>query len=167
MRLKGLGWVVMSTRENVDDTPDDPQTGSSSSDPCVIEGVAEEAPRRRFARRSALITDAKVGPGQDRLRREKQYAFLQFLRVPSLLLGAFFLVMHWYLAATIALAVSVPLPWIAVVLGNGRGQKRDERERMVYRPALARQQQQHYAQLERERTAELPASRTIDHDDPQ
>ncbi|MDN8619217.1 MULTISPECIES: DUF3099 domain-containing protein [Corynebacterium] len=86
-----------------------------------------------------LITDAKLTPGQDRKRREIQYGIFQFLRVPSLLIAGFFLYMHWWLLAAIVVGVTFPLPWIAVVIGNGRGEKKDKREKNVYKPAVNRQ----------------------------
>ena len=86
-----------------------------------------------------LITDAKLTPGQDRKRREIQYGIFQFLRVPSLLIAGLFLYMHWWLLAAIVVGVTFPLPWIAVVIGNGRGEKKDKREKNVYKPAVNRQ----------------------------
>ena len=86
-----------------------------------------------------LITDAKLTPGQDRKRREIQYGIFQFLRVPSLLIAGLFLYMHGWLLAAIVVGVTFPLPWIAVVIGNGRGEKKDKREKNVYKPAVNRQ----------------------------
>lgn len=89
---------------------------------------------------SVLITDAEISPGQDRHRREIGYGILMFLRVPSLLLTVWVIYAYnaWLLGALIS-AVTIPLPWIAVVFANARGQKRDPRERNTYKPALARQ----------------------------
>ena len=89
---------------------------------------------------SVLITDAKESPGQDRHRREIIYGFLMFLRVPSLLLTIWVIYAYnaWILGALIS-AVTIPLPWLAVVAANAQGQKRDPRERNTYKPALARQ----------------------------
>ncbi|MGP5110290.1 DUF3099 domain-containing protein [Corynebacterium casei] len=89
---------------------------------------------------SVLITDAEVSPGQDRHRREIGYGILMFLRVPSLLLTVWVIYAYnaWLLGAFIS-AITIPLPWIAVVFANARGQKRDPRERNTYKPALARQ----------------------------
>lgn len=87
-----------------------------------------------------MITDAEVSPGQDRHRREIGYGILMFLRVPSLLLTVWVIYAYnaWLLGAFIS-AITIPLPWIAVVFANARGQKRDPRERNTYKPALARQ----------------------------
>lgn len=120
---------------------------------------------------AALITDARLGPAQDRRRREREYMVLQGLRVPSLVFGGIFLVMHWWLAAVLVLAVTLPLPWIAVMLGNSKGQAREERERMVYRPGLARQYNEQLRQAAQiENQPQRPAlgfdpTTVIDHDD--
>lgn len=139
---------------------------------------------RRFGRETHLITTAKLAPGQDRHRREIIYSALQFLRVPSLLVaGAMVYVWQWWIPAALVVAVTFPLPWIAVVIGNGRGQKKDKREKAIYKPALVRQM----AQAQREELTsgshgELPgtpsqydaspgtgadstATNTIDHED--
>ena len=59
--------------------------------------------------------------------------------------------MQWWLAAVLVVAVTFPLPWVAVMLGNSKGQIRDERERMVYRPGAAR----HYMQEQQARQAQM------------
>lgn len=98
---------------------------------------------RRFGRETYLITTAKLAPGQDRHRREIIYSILQFLRVPSLLIaGSMVYVWQWWIPAALVVAVTFPLPWIAVVIGNGRGQKKDKCEKAVYKPAIARQMAQ-------------------------
>ncbi|APT92398.1 hypothetical protein CPHO_05240 [Corynebacterium phocae] len=118
-------------------------------------------------RKPHLITDAKVGPGQDRHRREVEYLVLQGLRIPPLILCSIFVYYHWWVAAAIVAGITIPLPWIAVVLGNSKGQVRDERERMAYRPGMARQQMQDLErqQLQQQKLAQLPAPlpSTIDH----
>ena len=115
-----------------------------------------------------LITDAKLTPGQDRKRREIQYGIFQFLRVPSLLIAGFFLYMHWWLLAAIVVGVTFPLPWIAVVIGNGRGEKKDKREKNVYKPAVARQHmldEQQRAALDAPGATARNSPAIIDHDE--
>lgn len=126
-----------------------------------------------------LITDAKMAPGQDRRRREITYAILQFIRVPSLFLGFYLIYAHEaWLWAALVVGVTIPLPWVAVVLANSKGQKKDERERNVYKPGLARQMAAQQAaqlaaqQAEQLRSAEqssLPGgydpATTIEHED--
>ena len=128
---------------------------------------------RVFGRETHLITSAKLAPGQERHRREVIYFVLQFLRIPSLILaGILAYAWQWWIPAAIVVAVTFPLPWIAVVIGNSRGQKKDKREKSVYKPALARQMAQaQREQLERPARSELPGAPnppspgTIDHDD--
>ncbi|MDK8824548.1 DUF3099 domain-containing protein [Corynebacterium striatum] len=127
------------------------------------------SPRRAFRRREAhLITDAKLSPGQDRHRREVVYSILQFLRVPSLLVGGALIYFYdAWLVATLIIGVTFPLPWIAVVIGNGKGQPKDKREKNVYKPALARQMAQAQAQQianQQRRAIEDQPVETIDHD---
>ncbi|WP_306506836.1 DUF3099 domain-containing protein [Corynebacterium sp.] len=129
--------------------------------------------RRVFGRETHLITSAKLAPGQDRHRREVIYSILQFVRIPSLIIaGVLISVWHWWIAAAAVVAVTFPLPWIAVVIGNSRGQKRDKREKSVYKPALARQMAQAQREsLERPAHRQLPSESdpteptTIDHED--
>lgn len=127
--------------------------------------------RTLFGRKETyLITDAKVAPGQDRKRREIQYSILQFLRLPSLLIAGWLIAAYdmWFLPAIIV-GVTFPLPWFAVVIGNGRGQKKDKREKNIYKPGLARQmaQREEASRLEQQRQAELDTgeSVTIDHEE--
>ncbi|SER44709.1 DUF3099 domain-containing protein [Corynebacterium cystitidis] len=150
---------------------------SSNQDWVDVEPESPSATRsrkRRFRLRSPnsfLITDAKRSPEQNRHSRERSYLILQLSRVPFILVSILFAFLgNWWLA-TVFFIVSVPLPWISVVIANGRGEPRDSREKNVYKPAAAR-----YAQMEAERHAQLgPAHEagtspgnlpaTIDHED--
>ena len=42
---------------------------------------------------------------------------------------------RWFLRLCV---LAIPLPWIAVMVGNGQGEKRDPRQKNVYKPATAR-----------------------------
>lgn len=106
--------------------------------------------RRRGTR--ALITDAIRSPEQSRQSREKRYLFLQGIRLPFIvlcLLSAF--AWHNWWLATVFFVVSVPLPWISVMVANGQGEVRDKRQKNVYKPAVAREEQR----LEATRRAQL------------
>lgn len=133
----------------------------------ISESNAVRARMRRRGRR-ALITDAVRSPEQNRRSRERQYVILQGLRIPFILgaIGAAFAQM--WVIASILFVISVPLPWIAVVLGNAKGDPRDSRMKNVYKPAAARE----FQRLEMQRRAELESSpspshspATIDHAD--
>lgn len=122
---------------------------------------------------SVLITDAKVSPGQDRHRREIGYGILQFLRVPALFLTVWLIYAHQaWVAAAIISAITIPLPWIAVVFANAKGNQNDKRDRNTYKPAIARQARQQqaladgdYQQLEF-KDSPRRESDIIDHIDP-
>lgn len=129
----------------------------------TIDADAEVHDRRRVLfhgfrsrRRRALITDAKRSPEQNLQSREAQYLWLQAVRVPFILLS---IASAWWLGnwwiATILFIVSVPLPWIAVMLGNAKGESRDPREKNVYKPALSRA----YAALEEQSQQQLSSGK--------
>lgn len=109
----------------------------------------------RSKRHRALITDAKQTPEQNLQSREAQYLWLQALRIPFILLS---IASAWWLGnwwiATLLFIVSVPLPWVAVMLGNAKGESRDPREKNVYKPALSRA----YAALEEQSRQQLSSN---------
>lgn len=137
------------------------------------ETPVERRRRVRWRPRPAhLITDARRSPEQNRHSREVRYLILQLLRLPlvaaSLWLG--FEGYWWW--AFFTFLVSVPLPWVAVVIANEKGEVRDKRERNVYKPAAARQEAfeaQRQAALEaRSRADDGSATHppaTIEHDE--
>ncbi|MDO5031711.1 DUF3099 domain-containing protein [Corynebacterium sp.] len=117
-----------------------PQNSRDGSDHTPVSGRRHGF---KFRREAHLITDAQVGPGQDRERREVIYGILQFIRIPSLIIAGV-AIYYWqaWLIAAIVVGVTFPLPWIAVMIGNGRGQPKDKREKAIYKPAIARQMAQ-------------------------
>ncbi|GAB3941504.1 DUF3099 domain-containing protein [Corynebacterium tapiri] len=122
---------------------------------------------RRWLLKPELITSARRTPYQNRRRREVIYASIQLARIPFLILTfVSLLVWHNWWLTMLFLIISVPLPGIAVVLANEKGQKRTKQQRNVYKPALARKMQ-----LEAERAAALnataPKPLTIDHEEPE
>lgn len=140
-------------------------------DPGTVDVEAEASrtgtKRHRRANR-ALITDATYSPEQNRRSRESQYLLLQGIRLPFIALSmlAAFVWSNWWLAAVFFL-VSIPLPWISVMVANGQGEVRDPRSKNVYKPALAREEQRleqaRREQLEAGNPADVPT--IIDHDD--
>lgn len=134
----------------------------------VSEPVAASRTRRRRRGSRALITDAVRSPEQNRRSRERQYAILQGLRLPFIFGAIAAAFAQMWVIASILFVISVPLPWIAVVLGNAHGDPRDSRTKNVYKPAAARE----FERLEMQRRAALegPTGQantptTIDHAD--
>lgn len=120
----------------------------------VSPGYSSRSWLRRVLHRNEvlLITDKKRSPMQNLRHRRRVYNTIQAARIPLLALaGVTWMLWHnWWLAAVL-FTVSVPLPWVAVMIANGHGEPRDARERNVYKPALAR---------ERDRQAGLEAADT-------
>ncbi|MEZ2189007.1 DUF3099 domain-containing protein [Corynebacterium sp. CCM 9204] len=98
--------------------------------------------RRLFSSRKnvELITSARQTPLDNLNERRRKYAILQGSRIPFLLASAVTWIWweNTWLSAILFL-ISVPLPWIAVVIGNGAGEPRDPRTRQVYKPGVARE----------------------------
>ena len=106
------------------------------------------------ARRSSsveLITDQeKRTPWQNHEHRKIIYMWMQGMRIPFLVGSAItYLVWHNILLSWVIFLISVPLPWISVVIANGAGEPRDKREQNVYRPEQVRAEHAHstYAAL--------------------
>lgn len=86
------------------------------------------------------ITDAKKSPVKDCHDRRRLYMILQVLRIPILIVAAGVLWLSHNVALGAALAfISVPLPWVAVMLANEKGEATKESEK-VYKPAVVRAQ---------------------------
>lgn len=96
----------------------------------------------QLRRRSVpLITNAQRSPLEDWRKRRREYAWLQGSRIPFLVAAAVaYTVMHNNWLGSILALISVPLPWIAVVIANAVGEPADKRTPRVYKPALAREQ---------------------------
>ncbi|TSD96039.1 DUF3099 domain-containing protein [Skermania sp. ID1734] len=88
-------------------------------------------------RHPALITGAPKSIEQERHDRVRKYTILMAFRIPALIIaGIVYSEFQNGLIAIAILAVSVPLPWIAVLIANDRPPRRaDEPSR--YRPQSA------------------------------
>ncbi|MDH2455095.1 DUF3099 domain-containing protein [Corynebacterium bovis] len=96
--------------------------------------------RGRGTGQVSLITDARRSPLENWHHRRRVYAALQLARLPIFAVAGVVLWLTHNVAATAAIgAVSLPLPWIAVLLANEKGEGGDPRERRVYKPGLARE----------------------------
>ncbi|WP_075726444.1 DUF3099 domain-containing protein [Corynebacterium aquilae] len=92
-----------------------------------------------FRRNVELITDARQSAVENYEYRKKVYNILQGLRVPVLLAAsATYLWAHNVIIAGILMVICVPLPWVAVVIGNGVGEPHDARVKQVYKPQATR-----------------------------
>ncbi|NLA56307.1 MAG: DUF3099 domain-containing protein [Corynebacterium humireducens] len=129
----------------------------------AVEDPADESPtgagrrRRRLLRRrrAELITTARRSPAENLRHRERVYTWLQLSRLPALLVsaGSYLWLGDWVFSGVLFL-ISVPLPWIAVVIANGRGEVREKRTRNVYKPQAARE---YYAAVDAAEKSRLEA----------
>ncbi|GHG50203.1 MULTISPECIES: DUF3099 domain-containing protein [Amycolatopsis] len=78
-----------------------------------------------------LITRAAPSYDDQLARRKRKYVLMMSCRIPCLILAA---VLHdtWWLALAV-LAVSVPLPWMAVLIANDRPPLKSEKANSYHR----------------------------------
>lgn len=82
-----------------------------------------------------LITAAAPSHDDQHAARKRKYVIMMSLRLPCLLLAlAFYNV--WWLALAF-LVLSIPLPWIAVLIANDRPPRKSERVSRFQRSARA------------------------------
>ncbi|MGH3833822.1 MAG: DUF3099 domain-containing protein [Pseudonocardiaceae bacterium] len=79
---------------------------------------------RRRGDAAVLITAAEPSYAQQYAARRRKYAILMSARIPCLLLAGVFY-QTWWLALTFV-ALSVPLPWMAVLIANDRAPRKAE-----------------------------------------
>jgi hypothetical protein len=78
-----------------------------------------------------LITDAALSYEEELAVRKRRYTIMMSLRIPFMILAAAFYQIPW-LAVTL-LVLSIPLPWVAVLVANDRLPKKAEKSNR-YRP---------------------------------
>lgn len=72
-----------------------------------------------------LITGAAPSYDEQHAARKRKYLIMMAFRIPCLILAA--MTYHiWWLALAF-LAISVPLPWVAVLIANDRPPKKAEK----------------------------------------
>lgn len=72
-----------------------------------------------------LITEAAPSYDDQHAARRKKYAIMMSLRFPCLI-AAGFSYHIWWLALTF-IVLSIPLPWVAVLIANDRPPRKSER----------------------------------------
>lgn len=71
-----------------------------------------------------LITEAEPSYDDQQAARRRKYAIMMSLRIPCLVLAVWVMPLWWL--SLIILAVSIPLPWMAVLVANDRPPRRTE-----------------------------------------
>ena len=81
-----------------------------------------------------LITAAPVSPAEEFAARKRRYSLIMSLRIPCLILGGVLaLGFGWTIAAAVVVVLSIPLPWVAVLIAND-GPPRKAEKVAAYRP---------------------------------
>ena len=63
--------------------------------------------------------------------------------------------------AAILMVVSVPMPWIAVVIANGVGEPADRRKPRVYKPGVVREQNRRWEEQQRQQALKEAEMRAL------
>jgi hypothetical protein len=75
-----------------------------------------------------LITEAAVSFEDEFAARKKRYSLIMAFRIPCLVLaGVFGIGFNWPWVAVAFIVLSVPLPWIAVLIANDRPPKKSQK----------------------------------------
>ena len=83
-----------------------------------------------------LITEAAVSYDEEFAARKKRYSLIMACRIPCLLLaGVAGMVFEWPWVAVALIVLSVPLPWVAVLIANDRPAKKAQRPNRYRRGA--------------------------------
>ncbi|WP_083785896.1 DUF3099 domain-containing protein [Nakamurella multipartita] len=111
-------------------------TVNPSANPSGGPAPANGGRSSRKAPAAAIITAAEPSYDDQLRSRRTRYSIMMGLRIPCLILAAFFYQTPW-LAITIA-ALSIPLPWMAVLIANDRpAQKRKRMAPVTVNPERA------------------------------
>ncbi|MET9231593.1 DUF3099 domain-containing protein [Lentzea sp. NPDC003310] len=81
-----------------------------------------------------LITSAAPSYEDQLAARRRRYALMMSLRIPCIVLAVLFAKIWWLALALVLL--SVPLPWMAVLIANDRPPRKAETPRGVERRAI-------------------------------
>jgi hypothetical protein len=89
-----------------------------------------------------LITEAAPSYEDEYAARKRKYLTMMLLRLPCLILAGIF---HetWWLALGFVL-LSVPLPWVAVLIANDRPPRKAEKVNRYQRSTTAIENSQHH-----------------------
>ncbi|SDP54053.1 Protein of unknown function [Actinopolyspora xinjiangensis] len=84
-----------------------------------------------------LITEAEPSYDDQQAARRKKYALMMSLRIPCLVLAVLVYPIWWL--SLLIIAVSIPLPWIAVLVANDRPPRKSEHVNRFHRSSRQRE----------------------------
>ncbi len=97
----------------------------------VRDSAALQEPELRSARRggAVLITDVPISYDEQVAARKKRYLIMMSLRIPFLLIAAASYQTLW--VSLIFIALSIPLPWMAVLIANDAPAKKKRMKKVT------------------------------------
>ena len=108
-----------------------------------------------------LITDAQRSYEEELRTRKRRYALMMGMRIPCMILAAVFYQTPWL--AVGLLVLSIPLPWMAVLVANDRlPRKREEVSR--YQPDRTALDARPYPAIEAPRESQVVDGQVVDGD---
>ena len=72
-----------------------------------------------------LITEAALSLDEQHKARKRKYAIMMSARIPCIILAMVFIDIWWLAVAFLVL--SIPLPWMAVLIANDRPPRKSEK----------------------------------------
>jgi hypothetical protein len=72
-----------------------------------------------------LITEAALSLDEQHKARKRKYAIMMSARIPCIILAMVFIDIWWLAVALLVL--SIPLPWMAVLIANDRPPRKSEK----------------------------------------
>ncbi|QIS07641.1 DUF3099 domain-containing protein [Nocardia brasiliensis] len=98
------------------------------------------------AKHPVLITEAQPSLEDQHRARVRRYTIIMAFRIPCLVIAAIvYSSFHSALLAILVIAVSIPLPWIAVLIANDRPPRRKDEPSRWDRPRTAIESRPHNA----------------------
>jgi hypothetical protein len=81
--------------------------------------------------RPVLITDAQRSADEELASRQRRYTITMLIRIPLIVGGAILAAQHLVVLGVIVVLLSVPLPWVAVLIANDRPPVNAKRRRVL------------------------------------
>lgn len=88
-----------------------------------------------------LITEAEPSYDDQQAVRRRKYALMMSLRIPCLIIAALCYQIWWL--SLIILAISIPLPWMAVLIANDRPPRKSEKVNRYQKSSRALEARDH------------------------
>ncbi|WP_167112865.1 DUF3099 domain-containing protein [Amycolatopsis viridis] len=88
-----------------------------------------------------LITEASPSYDDEHAARKRKYMIMMGMRFPCLVLAGIFY--HTWWLALLFIVISIPLPWVAVLIANDRPPRKSEKVSRFHRTAKAIENREH------------------------